>query len=512
MGNGVAKLTVCFSTKNTKRRRRRRQNVSLTISEPSSLHENLGHSFFYIRPAPTATSPIIKQSNDDVTQTTFYSISGASISANTSTASSTSLTADTTSSSIPYSSVFESSDSFASVPLQAIPRGSSGPIERGFLSGPIDCKQPQRSSSFNGYGDEIDSINKKRILSLNLQWAQGKAGEDRVHIMISEKTGWVFVGIYDGFNGPDAPDFLLHNLYSAVRKELEGLLWNDDDDFEEGFDDHTGVLAGLSEALKKTEEAFLETAEESPEVAMMGSCVLAMLMRGDDIYLMNVGDSRAVLSRKLDDVVVENTNRQVYDGEEGEDFPSLTSLQLTMDHSTNVQEEVKRIKEEHPDDNKAISKGRVKGSVKVTRAFGAGFLKQPKWNNAVLEAFRLDYIGDSPYLSCTPSLFHHKLSPVDRFLILSSDGLYEYFTNEEAIAEVQSFITVYPTEDPAQHLIEEVLHRAAKRAGMDFYELLDIPQGERRRYHDDVTPVNSIRSFTRRRVLTGNTLTSEQLC
>jgi hypothetical protein len=24
-------------------------------------------------------------------------------------------------------------------------------------------------------------------------------------------------------------------------------------------------------------------------------------------------------------------------------------------------------------------------------------------------------------------------------------------------------------------------------AGIDFYELLDIPQGERRRYHDDVS-------------------------
>ncbi|BBH06119.1 poltergeist like 1 [Prunus dulcis] len=63
--------------------------------------------------------------------------------------------------------------------------------------------------------------------SQNLHWAQGKAGEDRVHVVVSEEHGWVFVGIYDGFNGPDAPDYLLSNLYSAVHKELKGLLWND---------------------------------------------------------------------------------------------------------------------------------------------------------------------------------------------------------------------------------------------------------------------------------------------
>ncbi len=35
-----------------------------------------------------------------------------------------------------------------------------------------------------------------------------------------------------------------------------------------------------------------------------------------------------------------------------------------------------RIKAEHPNDENAISNNRVKGQLKVTRAFGAGFLKQ----------------------------------------------------------------------------------------------------------------------------------------
>lgn len=51
-------------------------------------------------------------------------------------------------------------------------------------------------------------------------------------------------------------------------------------------------------------------------------------------------------------------------------------------------------------------------------------------------------------------------------MILSSDGLYQYMTNEEAVSEVELFITLQPEGDPAQHLVEEVLFRAAKKAGM----------------------------------------------
>lgn len=380
--------------------------------------------------------------------------------------------------------------------------------------------------------------------SQNVQWAQGKAGEDRVHIVISEEHGWVFVGIYDGFNGPDATDFLLNNLYSNVCKELKGL-WNDksesfgreegiyrefvpsqgmevngfidmDDDLKKfsnlGPDgvagiNHMDVLKALSEALRKTEASYLEIADmmlvENPELALMGSCVLAMLMKGDDVYLMNVGDSRAVLAQNgesdpwfgkarkdLERIREENLNDlEALDGDEFGSLHHLTARQLTTDHSTSVKEESQRIRNEHPDDGLAILNDRVKGSLKVTRAFGAGFLKQPKWNDALLQMFRIHYVGTSPYITCLPSLFHHRLGPRDRFLILSSDGLYQYLTNQEAVTEVEIFMSSFPEGDPAQHLVEEVLFRAAKKAGMDFHELLDIPQGDRRRYHDDVSVI-----------------------
>ncbi|KAK2643094.1 hypothetical protein Ddye_024857 [Dipteronia dyeriana] len=698
MGNGIGKLTVCFTGSE---QARRRNDISVYLTDPPD--DGLGHSFCYVRPDPTRLSSSKVHSEET---TTFRTISGASVSANTSTPLSTAFVDQYTYCSFDRAAAFDCSNNFSSIPLQPIPKNlinpgpifsgnfnsgplergfMSGPIERGFMSGPLDrglfsgpiekgsSDQFQRSFSHSGYnfrprsrkrsfirvlqraisktihrrhnlnsivapikGGGVASVKDPEWIigseknqndnnftvssdgsllledddsmeSQNLQWAQGKAGEDRVHVVVSEEHGWVFVGIYDGFNGPDAPDFLLSNLYSAVHKEVKGLLWDDklesnptteneipsvvetenssridvteadtclqcvdlDLDLDLDFDSnsnskrsksrrlksshrcaakrweenqrmwkcewdrerleldrklkeqlnknssnmaqeiiHADVLKALSQALKKTEEAYLDIADkmlmENPELALMGSCVLVMLMKGEDVYVMNVGDSRAVLAQKAEPDYwigkirqdLERINEETLHDLEGFDVVgekptgtvcNLNAFQLSVDHSTSVEEEVQRIKNEHPDDACALMNDRVKGSLKVTRAFGAGFLKQPKWNNALLEMFRIDYKGTSPYISCSPSLYHHNLGPKDRFLILSSDGLYQYFTNKEAVSEVEHFIALQPEGDPAQHLVEEVLFRAAKKAGMDFHELLEIPQGDRRRYHDDVS-------------------------
>ncbi|KAI7981190.1 putative protein phosphatase 2C 23 [Camellia lanceoleosa] len=646
----MAMISVCFTGNDGVRRRK---DMSIVISDPI---DDLGHSFCYVRPDPNHISSSKVHSEET---TTFRSISGASVSANTSTPLSTAFVDLYSYNSIDRASAFESSTSFASIPLQPIPRNSmcsgplpatnswgipvSGPIERGFLSGPIErgffsgpiekgCSdQFQRSYSHGGFafrsrsrkgslirvlqraisktisrgqnsivapiksvismkeqdwivGSEkqneltVSSVNNlssdgsldddDSLESQNLQWAQGRAGEDRVHVVVSEKHGWELKGLlWDdknessnssssvpsensnpemeyGFSREACSRCVDQENYpcgsgdlncesnskknrgknskskfkgAAKKWEENQRRWRCEWDRERleldrrlkeqlnrngsngsGQINHSDVLKALSQALRKTEEAYLDIADkmldENPELALMGSCVLVMLMKGEDVYVMNVGDSRAVLAQKAEpdlwrqdlERIKEETlhDLEVYDGDRSNTTPNLTAFQLTMDHSTS---EVQRIKSEHPDDACAMMNDRVKGTLKVTRAFGAGFLKQPKWNDALLEMFRIDYIGTSPYISCLPTLYHHRLGPRDRFLILSSDGLYQYFTNEEAVSEVELFIEWSPEGDPAQHLVEELLFRAAKKAGMDFHELLEIPQGDRRRYHDDVS-------------------------
>ncbi|XWS31925.1 hypothetical protein CRYUN_Cryun23aG0117500 [Craigia yunnanensis] len=872
MGNGTSRVVGCFVPFNGK------SGVDLDFLEPSD--EGLGHSFCYVRPS-IFDSPAITPSNSErftvdsstldsetlsgsfrhdtiedpsglqrqckgFPETTFRTISGASVSANVSTARTGNQSAMFAADVQEPAASFESTSSFAAIRLQPVPRGSgplngfmSGPFERGcasgpldrgggFMSGPLDATDKSNFSAplargrrrprFQHFMRSVSGPMKRTFSkhsmgsgwmqrfflhpvtqlawhakepkfrsepsrncleggppegeygsSRNLQWAHGKAGEDRVHVVLSEEQGWLFIGIYDGFSGPDAPDFLMSHLYKAIDKELEGLLWDYEDksgidpskpeisksgnpdtglrcgkedqsnscsdqeksssvgellnredtkgqssnneiveendvrgnveqnlsncrksnlgvesesvpranlagqgrksmrlyellqmeqwdsqgslsisqmdiqrkgscdcqplsdnldcnnssnskdnssnirgkdpttsgedsgvglDFDNqsvataasmsgqrqstrksligskirkiyrkqkslrkklfpwsydwhreeicmderivessgpirrcksGVVDHDAVLRAMARALESTEEAYMEMVEKAldinPELALMGSCVLVMLMKDQDVYVMNLGDSRVILAQERpndrqpnpnfvkDDLKHRNRSRELLVRMEldriSEESPmhnqhgqlsminknrdisicrlKMMAVQLSTDHSTSIEEEILRIKAEHPDDDKAISNDRVKRQLKVTRAFGAGFLKKPACNEALLEVFQIDYVGNAPYVSCIPSVVHHRLSSSDRFLVLSSDGLYQYFSNEEVVAHVTWFMENVPEGDPAQYLIAELLFRAAKKNGMDFHELLDIPHGDRRKYHDDVS-------------------------
>ena len=68
-------------------------------------------------------------------------------------------------------------------------------------------------------------------------------------------------------------------------------------------------------------------------------------------------------------------------------------------------------------------------------------------------------------MTCTPSLCHHCIGSQDKFLVLSSDGLYQYFTNKEVVDQVEAFTAAEPDGDPAQHVVGELVHRAARKAG-----------------------------------------------
>jgi Protein phosphatase 2C len=452
MGNSIKP---CFSG---------HHHVSPAAVEPNP-DDNIGHAFSY---HPTQTSPANTTTTINAATnnpTAGLSITGAAISANSSTPLSSLLTEEGSLITASPAASFESSRSFTSNVLQSRLSASlsghlSGPLsdtssvysERsGYFSGPLDARlscsslnstagarfhrsisqiiadrrarRRQRNSrpltrlfsklcrykksqapTTNGVAihEQETGRGRKELFAedrSSMQWAQGRAGEDRVHVVVSEEHGWVFIGIYDGFNGPDATDFLLTHLYPLVHLELKRLFANDDETDQissepntntntnqedycstnEGVNlnnvnrvlrnqltgsqsscsrvQHKQILNALSEALKKTEKAYFEMADQmamrNPELAMMGSCVLVALMKGDHVYLMNVGDSRAVLAQKNEPDLCNILGRSPHDNAIcGEDIrrafdvtelSGLTAKQLTSDHSTSIDEVIKSV-------------------------------------------------------------------------------------------------------------------------------------------------------------------------
>ncbi|XP_021290541.1 probable protein phosphatase 2C 40 [Herrania umbratica] len=397
------------------------------------------------------------------------------------------------------------------------PSPDDSPESDSYLVKPMSA--PSRSDSF--------------LNAMELQVAGGAAGEDRVQAVCSEENGWLFCAIYDGFNGRDAADFLAGTLYETIifyfnlldresKHDISGALNGLDGNgpFEyvldnsragnevkipSGIDsknhastesfmkksaDHKmevssnsfshGVLDSFQRALSQAENDFLymveQEMEDRPDLVSVGSCVLVMLLHGNDLYTLNLGDSRAVLA--------------TYN--EGNDMfqcGRLRAIQLTDSHTVDNEVERTRLLHEHPDDSMPIVAGKVKGKLKVTRAFGVGYLKKKKLNDALMGILRVRNLISPPYISTEPSLNVHKVSRSDHFVIVGSDGLFDFFSNEETVKLVHSYISSNPSGDPAKFLVEQLVIKAAHSAGFSKEELMNIPAGRRRKYHDDVTVI-----------------------
>jgi serine/threonine protein phosphatase PrpC len=76
--------------------------------------------------------------------------------------------------------------------------------------------------------------------------------------------------------------------------------------------------------------------------------------------------------------------------------------------------------------------------VQVTRSFGDCYMKLLEFNSAPLfPRFRCPEPYHPPYVIASPSITVRQLQPSDRFLILASDGLWNYLENQDAVDIVQ---------------------------------------------------------------------------
>ncbi|GMP76590.1 hypothetical protein CsSME_00033199 [Camellia sinensis var. sinensis] len=390
---------------------------------------------------------------------------------------------------------------------------------------PSTPSEPSEYDSFSLKSLSAPSRSEGFLNAMEVQVAGGAAGEDRVQAVCSEENGWLFCAIYDGFNGRDAADFLAGTLYEATGFYLNLLDWEmkeelvgDSDSLDSDYSLHyileddgktarTGngdsfidcftkgpssakmersshsfkhkVLDSLQRAVNQAESDFLymveQEMEDRPDLVSVGSCVLVVLLHGKDLYTLNLGDSRAVLATCGEGV--------------GMNGKKLQAIQLTDSHTVDNEVEKNQLICDHPDDPATIVAGRVKGKLKVTRAFGVGYLKKKILNEALMGILQVHNLLSPPYITIQPSLNVHEISSSDHFVILGSDGLFDFFRNDEAVNLVHSYILRNPSGDPAKFLLEQLVTRAADSAGFSTEELMRIPAGRRRKYHDDVTVI-----------------------
>ncbi|KAG8633938.1 probable protein phosphatase 2C 44 isoform X2 [Manihot esculenta] len=255
------------------------------------------------------------------------------------------------------------------------------------------------SSPDSGKGRSKSSTKK---LSHGFQLVEGKSGHDMEDYHVAEyrkiknhELG--LFAIFDGHLGDRVPSYLKDNLFVNILHESN--FWED-------------PKTAIKNAYKKTDRFILEN---SMQLGTGGStAVTAIVIDGKDLWVANVGDSRAVVCERG------------------------CANQLTVDHEPHT--ERKRIEKQggFVTTLPVISGDvpRVNGQLAVARAFGDQSLKA--------------------HLSSEPDVRHVPIDSTMEFVILASDGLWKVMQNQEAVDLVK------PIKDPqaaAKRLTTEALAR-----------------------------------------------------
>uniref|UniRef100_A0A7N0T1X6 protein-serine/threonine phosphatase n=1 Tax=Kalanchoe fedtschenkoi TaxID=63787 RepID=A0A7N0T1X6_KALFE len=272
-----------------------------------------------------------------------------------------------------------------------------------------------------------------------------------------------FVGVYDGHGGPDAARFVCDHLFprfQAISAQYGGIV--------------TAEI--IRRAFLQTEEEFIAHVGElwnvQPSMATVGTCCLVGVVYQQTLFVANLGDSRAVLGKKV--------------GSTG----GVAAIQLSTEHNANIDEIRHELKDLHPDDPEIVvlkhGVWRVKGIIQVSKSIGDAYMKHEEYNREPISAkFRLPQPMHMPYMSANPTILTHQIHPNDSFVIFASDGLWEHLSNEQAVEIVHD----HPPAGSAKRLIKAALQEAARKREMRYSDLRRIDKKVRRHFHDDITVI-----------------------
>ena len=174
------------------------------------------------------------------------------------------------------------------------------------------------------------------------------------------------------------------------------------------------------------------------------------------LYLANAGDCRAVLG-----VLNENGH--------------WVARPLTKEHDCDNPAEVQRITERHPssEHHHLLKDSRLLGMLAPLRALGDFRFKWPlDVQERVVPGGPFPELKTPPYLTATPEITYHKLTPRDRFLIVASDGLWEQLPASEVVRLVGEHAhgktTLTPLRLPRrEHTLNQILDMLeARRKGI----------------------------------------------
>ncbi|KAG8077146.1 hypothetical protein GUJ93_ZPchr0006g45356 [Zizania palustris] len=218
-----------------------------------------------------------------------------------------------------------------------------------------------------------------------------------------------FYGVFDGHGGKDAAHFVRDNLPRVIVEDADFPL---------------ELEKVVRRSFVQTDSQFAETCSHH-RAQSSGTTALTAMIFGRSLLVANAGDCRAVLSR------------------------GGTAIEMSMDHRPCSLNEKLRVESL----GGFVDDGYLNGLLGVTRALGDWHLEGMK---------EVGNLGGP--LSAEPELKMVTLTKDDEFLIIGSDGIWDVFSNQNAVDFARKRLQEH---NDVKSCCKEIVEEAIKRGATD---------------------------------------------
>jgi serine/threonine protein phosphatase PrpC len=258
------------------------------------------------------------------------------------------------------------------------------------------AQQPYEEKPTRLTGEE----NKETFLKRCEMWTSCKKGTKQIpnqdnFLIILDQSDLLF-SVFDGHG------IFGHKVSDYLQKDLPKLL--------------LGNVNWQEDPCKAFRECFVQShsnlirvsASNSADfdINMSGSTCSMVLKRSQKLYLGHVGDSRAVIGKRTDEEII--------------------PVQLTQDHRPESSKERSRVETAGGQirslpggPSRVYFKGKEYPGISITRAIG-------------------DLVSQNIGIVSVPDTMVYDLTENDEFIILATDGIWEFISNQEAVRIVSS--------------------------------------------------------------------------
>ncbi|CAF1204422.1 unnamed protein product [Didymodactylos carnosus] len=259
---------------------------------------------------------------------------------------------------------------------------------------------------------------------------------------------WSYFSIFDGHNGIDAAKHACDRLDKQLLTSLNHLLTKHDNS---SYDSSESINFDIEEFKSAIKETYYKLDEELRSVIQdqSGSACITCLIGPEQIYLVNIGDSRALLVSK--------------DGH---------ILRTTKDHKPDDEEELKRIE----DAGGKVQRNtgdvpRVENLLAITRVLG-------------------DFILSKEIVPPMADIIEYPRSSDEErveFIVLACDGVFDVMTNED----VGQFIIKHLKQKSSnlKKLCVQLLDECLKRNSTDNMSVYIIRLNDNNEYEEAYSPL-----------------------